>query len=87
MIHSNKVYLLLLCFSLFYLSSKSQNNLTRDTSLLKPLYLNLSVLPANYAYNKLGFFCKKEILLEKITKIPFRFRLGSVAECNYLEGK
>ncbi len=35
----------------------------------------------------LGFFCKQEIKLEKLTKIPFRFRLGSVAQCDRMEGK
>ena len=42
--------------------------------------------PGFYA-SQLGFFCKQEIKMDKITKVPFRFRLGSVAECNRLEGK
>lgn len=37
--------------------------------------------------SQLGFFCKQEIKLEKITKIPFRFRLGSVEDCDRMEGK
>ena len=36
---------------------------------------------------QLGFFCKQEIKFDKITKIPFRFRLGSVEQCDRLEGK
>jgi hypothetical protein len=43
--------------------------------------------PANIYYIQSGFFCKREWELEKATHIPFRFRLGSLAECNALEGK
>jgi hypothetical protein len=43
--------------------------------------------PANLNYTQSGFFCKREWELEKTTHIPFRFRLGSLAECNTLEGK
>ena len=44
-------------------------------------------LPANFYITQIGFFCKQEIKFEKITKIPFRFRLGSVEECDRMEGK
>jgi len=44
------------------------------------------ISPAYYTQN-FGFFCKKELQVEKLTKIPFRFRLGSVQQCDWLEGK
>jgi len=44
-------------------------------------------LPTNYATQKLPFFCRQENKLEKITKIPFRLRVGDVSDCNYLEQK
>ena len=47
----------------------------------------ISVLPGDYYTQHFGFFCKRELALEKATKIPFRFRLGSLQQCNMLEGK
>ena len=47
----------------------------------------LPPISANYYSANLGFFCKQEIKMEKITKVPFKFRLGSVQQCDWLEGK
>ena len=48
--------------------------------------LRRMLLP-DYHTTSFGFFCKKELQLEKATKIPIRFRLGSLDYCNKLEGK
>jgi len=45
------------------------------------------VLSPNYYSTQLGFFCKQELKFEKISKIPFKFRMGSVEDCDRLEGK
>lgn len=45
------------------------------------------VIAPDFYVTQLGFFCKQEIKLEKATKIPFRFRLGSVEDCDRMEGK
>ena len=38
-------------------------------------------------YTEPGIFCKLEKKLEKTVALPFRFRVGSLAQCNYYEGK
>jgi hypothetical protein len=54
-----------------------------STGTLQPMI----ILSPDYYATQLGFFCKEEIRFEKATKIPFKFRLGSVNECDQLEGK
>jgi hypothetical protein len=44
-------------------------------------------VPSNIYYKQSGIMCKMEWELEKTTHIPLRFRLGSLADCNALEGK
>jgi len=46
-----------------------------------------NIVPASFYTSQLGFICKKELQLDKLTPIPFRFRLGSLAYVNYLEQK
>jgi hypothetical protein len=48
--------------------------------------INFTIAP-NYAETYYGIICKKELQLEKITHIPFRLRVGSLDNCNRLEGK
>lgn len=40
----------------------------------------------NYV-DRLGFFCKKELQLDKLFAVPVRFRLGSKEYMDRLEGK
>ncbi len=46
----------------------------------------MAPLQYNY-YNSLGVACKAEFRLEQATRIPFRFRLGSLAQTDYMEQK
>lgn len=50
-------------------------------------YRLLSLPTTSYYPNSLGFVCKKEMQLDKITAVPLRFRLGSLDYVNYLEQK
>ncbi len=71
----------------FGLTQKPTNQLftLSKGSSLKPV-MSFLVTP-NFYVTQLGFFCKQEIKLEKITKLPFKFRLGSVQYCDWMEGK
>jgi len=60
-----------------------KSNNREAPNLFKPF----AVIPQNYYTLHFGIMCKKELAIEKATKIPFRFRLGSLQQCNYLEGK
>ena len=51
-----------------------------------PKTLSSIIRPDFYTIN-FGFFCKQELQFEKTMKIPLRFRLGSLQECNRLENK
>jgi hypothetical protein len=47
---------------------------------------SMLVSPSFYTAH-LPFFCRQEINIERITKFPVKFRLGSVQYVDYLEGK
>jgi hypothetical protein len=51
------------------------------------LYLLPRILDDDFYCRQLGFFCRKEWEFEKKTNIPLRFRLGSLSDCNFMEGK
>jgi hypothetical protein len=46
-----------------------------------------ATLPEDYYNFKLGWACKQEWKLEKLTNLPLRLRLGSKEQVDYLEGK
>lgn len=51
------------------------------TFISKPL-----LAPAFYTKH-LGYFCQKELQLQKLTSLPIHFRLGSMDYVNYMEQK
>jgi hypothetical protein len=49
--------------------------------------LPVSSIGNDFYTQHFGFFCRQELHLEKTSGLPLRFRLGSLKDCNYLEGK
>jgi hypothetical protein len=77
-----------------------ESRISVATYLLSPLLLVQDRLPDNaaatptsrriplvYRFEDLAFFCRVEVRLEQATRIPVRFRLGSVNYVDHLEGK
>ena len=49
--------------------------------------ISLKIISPSFYASNLGFICKKELQIDKVVAVPFRFRLGSLAYVNYLEQK
>jgi hypothetical protein len=73
--------------SLAFIDKKPVSRAFQAFILPAPITAPVVPVQANYYAANLGFFCKQEIKFEKFTKIPFKFRLGSVAQTDELEGK
>ena len=56
-------------------------------SPMKSAAFPLSKLPSNFYTLNMGYFCKKELQVEKSTRLPLKIRLGSVQYTDRLEGK
>lgn len=69
------------------LQVKRMSPFSENVGLLNSGMLNISVIPADHYNTTLGFFCKKELQLEKAIKIPLRIRLGNLEYTNKMEGK
>jgi len=68
--------------------NKAERDLSREVILAGVMNPErLFTIPADVYYLQSGYFCKREWELEKTTHIPFRFRLGSLAELDAMEGK
>lgn len=68
------------------LKAAAQLNLKAPTDTIEKK-ISLRPLPQNFYNQQLGFFCKKELMLQKKTLLPLFFRLGSKEYVDYLESK
>ena len=64
--------------SISFSSTKRQSFKTESTE---------QIVRPNFSLCNYGFFCKKELVIEKAIRIPLRMRLGSLQQCNDYEGK
>ena len=62
-------------------------NIRRGYLFMAPEKVMNDLNRAGYYMYPLGFFCQKELLIDKFARVPLRLRLGSLAEVNRLEGK
>lgn len=82
----NVLLFLLLPFSI--LNAQKPFPITKNQSTIDSLKkIPLRVLAADYYSNNLPFFCRKELQIQRVIKVPFKFRIGSVEEVDKLEGK
>jgi hypothetical protein len=47
----------------------------------------IGIVPQNFYNNHTGFFCKKEVQLQKVVKMPVFFRLGTKEYVDRMERK
>lgn len=70
-----------------YFKENSSGILQTATAIVLPSKPLLKSIPENFYLQNIGVICKKEWKFEKATKIPLKVRVGSLQQCNWMEGK
>lgn len=71
----------------------TERNINAPAPFLRKPYENpfngtsIKRVPTTFYFNSIGFFCQKELQLEKALRFPVKVRLGSVAYTDQMEGK
>lgn len=91
-----RLYILFIPLALAFISKYSygQSSASFSEKILIPYADTVRVyqratftLQKNDYVKNLSFFCRHEWKLEKALRVPLRFRVGSLEQCNRLEGK
>lgn len=78
--------LFLMAMLLNSLKAKAQLHLQKPGDSLEKT-ITLRPLPQNFYTQHMGYFCKKELQLQKTTSLPLYIRLGSKEYVDALERK
>jgi hypothetical protein len=78
------VFLLLMLLNSIKASSQLHFSCLLDTVEKR---LIVRPLPQNFYNQNIGYFCKKELQLQKATSLPVFIRLGSKEQVDFLEQK
>jgi hypothetical protein len=91
-----RFHILFIVFGLSFFSKKIYGQSAADNrhsticassdSIKSALRVSFTLQNDSYVKN-LAFFCRQEWKIEKALKVPIRFRVGSLEQCNRLEGK
>lgn len=68
------------------MKAASQLNLKAQHVKL-PGKVTIRILPHNFYSTRMGFFCKKEVQLQKQLRLPVYIRLGTKEYVDFLERK
>jgi hypothetical protein len=87
-----RITILLVVFLLMFaeknFAQQKQDSVSiRKMPVLKYTPIKIAIISPDFYSSNLGIICKKELMLEKKTNLPLRFRLGSLDYVNKLEGK
>jgi hypothetical protein len=59
----------------------------RAIPVIKKGPAKIDIISPGFYPRQLGFFCQKELQIQKITSVPLRFRVGSLEYVNWMEQK
>jgi len=68
----------------FSMKAASQLALKRNVDTVEKK-ITLRLLPQNFYSTQVGYICKKEVQLQKLTALPLFFRLGSKEYVDWME--